>query len=66
MKKFALAALALSVPSFASAADLVVDYAAIGTGIQGQLGTAIPAALIVLGVIMGVTVGIKLFKRFAK
>lgn len=45
---------------------LVVDYAAMKTEALAQAGSAIPIALTVLGVILGVTIGVKLFKRFAK
>lgn len=45
---------------------MVIDYTAIADGITAQLGTAVPAALVILGVILGITIGVKVFKRFAK
>jgi len=43
---------------------MVIDYQAIATAATTQMEASIPVALTVLGVIIGVSVGVKLFKRF--
>lgn len=45
---------------------MTVDYTAIGDAITAQLTAALPIALGLAGTILAVTVGVKLFKRFAK
>lgn len=42
---------------------MTVDYAALATSAQTQITAAIPVALGVLGLVLGVMVGIKVFKR---
>lgn len=67
MKKLLAIAAGLSaVASNAMAADIIVDYSAIATGLTTQASTAITAALPVLGAILGIVLGVKLFKKFAK
>jgi hypothetical protein len=56
----------ISSKTFSEVCDMVIDYTAIADGITAQLGTAVPAALVILGVILGITIGVKVFKRFAK
>lgn len=71
MKKFVTAVAAgvsgalAAVPSFA-ATDITVDYTTAASGILSQATTAITAALPVLGAIVGVTIGVRIFKKFAK
>ena len=56
---------AVAVP--AMAVDLItVDYATVATGLGSQAQTAVTAALPILGAILGIVLGVKLFKRFAK
>lgn len=56
---------ALAVPAFA--VDLItVDYATAATGLVSQATGAVTAAMPILGGILGVVLGIRLFKRFAK
>ena len=42
---------------------MVVDYSALATSAETQITAAIPVALGVMGLILGVMVGIKVFKR---
>lgn len=63
-KKIAGALVAVAVPSMAFAEGITVDYTSIGTGLLAQASSAITAALPVVGTIMGITLGYKLFKRF--
>lgn len=45
---------------------MTIDYSALADGITSQLTAAMPEVLTITGVIMAISVGIKLFKRFAK
>ncbi|RII31594.1 MAG: hypothetical protein CXR30_01925 [Geobacter sp.] len=67
MKKLLAIVAGLSaVASNAMAADITVDYSTIATGLMSQASTAITAALPVLGAILGIVLGVKLFKKFSK
>lgn len=43
-----------------------LDWSALSTGVLGVIGDAFPLILSVMAVIIGITVGVKLFKRYAK
>lgn len=45
---------------------MTVDYGALVDAVQAQLTAALPEALTIVGIILGVTVGIKFLKRFVK
>jgi len=45
---------------------MTIDYTSIATAITDQLEVAIPIALVVMGSILAVKVGVGLFKRFCK
>lgn len=49
-----------------SHAAITVDYSGITTGLETQFGAALTAAMPILGIIMGVYLGVKAYKRFAK
>ena len=51
-----------AVPAFAT--DLTVDFSGATTGLYTQAQAAITAALPVLGALLGVSLAIKLYKRF--
>lgn len=59
-----IAAAALSVAGAASAALDSTALTTVTSGIQADAQTAFEAVLPVLGVVLGLVVGIKLFKRF--
>lgn len=42
---------------------MVVDYSALATGATTQVSAAVPIALGVMGLVLGIMVGIKVFKR---
>lgn len=54
--------------SVAMATDpaITVDYAAITSGLTGQVTAAVTAALPFAGALLGLAVGYKLYKHFAK
>ena len=65
----ALASAALSTVTtscFAAITAPTVDFDAAGTAIMGQVSAAMPAGLTVLGIILGIGIGIALFKRLSK
>jgi len=45
---------------------MTVDYAALVDAVTVQLTAALPEGLTLMGIILGVTVGIKFLRRFAK
>jgi hypothetical protein len=45
---------------------MTIDYAAMSTAVTEQISDAVPVALLIAGSILGIMVGVKLFKRFAK
>lgn len=47
-------------------AAITVDYSGITAGLETQFGAALTAAMPILGIIMGVYLGVKAYKRFAK
>ena len=59
-------AVAAAVVSASPAFALDVDYSAAVTGITSQVTTALTAALPIMGIVLGIYAGVKLFKRFAK
>jgi hypothetical protein len=65
-----LVAASVSVVSVAASAmadtGVTVDYSGAATAITGQIGTAVTAALPVMGIVLGIYVGVKIFKRFSK
>jgi hypothetical protein len=67
LKVGALAAAAVSaaVPAMADT-GINIDYSGAVTAILAQVSTAITAALPVLGAMLGIYIGVKIFKRFAK
>ena len=50
----------------AAITETTIDFDDAGTAIMGQVSSAMPVGLTVLGIILGIGVGIALFKRLAK
>jgi hypothetical protein len=61
-KKLAILAGVLAAPIAASAQ--AVDMSAIGTGALAQLNDTVPDILPVVGAVVAIALGIKLFKKF--
>lgn len=45
---------------------MTIDYTALATGVTDQITAALPQAMIIMSAILGITVGLKIFRRFAK
>lgn len=56
----------VTVASNVHAEDLTVDYSGVTTGVYTQLQTALTAGLPIMGALLGLMVGIKLYRRFCK
>lgn len=45
---------------------MTVDYAALGDAVTTQLTAVMPEALTIMGILLGITVGVKFLRRFVK
>lgn len=45
---------------------MTVDYTALTTGVTAQITAALPQAMIICSALLGITIGLKIYRRFAK
>lgn len=64
MKKKMIALLGISATLASSASAVAVDMSSIATGATEQLTDTVPDILPVVGAVVAIALGIKLFKRF--
>lgn len=57
----ALSVVASAVPAFATP---VLDFTGVGTAVTGEIAPAVTAGLPIAGMVLGVYLGWRLFKRF--
>lgn len=57
---------AAAVTASPSHAAITVDYSGITTGLETQFGAALSAALPFMGIVMGIYLGVRAYRRFAK
>ena len=58
--------LASAVAAMADTTAVTVDYTAASATIMTQIGTALTAALPIMGAVLAIVLGVRIFKKFAK
>lgn len=45
---------------------MTIDYTALATGVTAQITAALPEAISIMSSILGISIALKIFRRFAK